>query len=61
MTDKPDATTLHRQMHCVHAFIKVRNETRCVHCGVSESDWEQMKTSTPVPNPWAGLYGSSKT
>ena len=50
----------YRQMHCEHRIIRGPSDTtpRCVHCGISQSDAEQMQ-SVPSFNPygWAPSAG----
>jgi hypothetical protein len=52
-----------RQLQCKHSLIKGAsdNTTRCVWCGVSKADLEQMELATTgwatppqAPFPWMG-------
>lgn len=46
-TEQEKAVIRNRQMLCTHSFIKSQADPtrRCVHCGVSQADWEQMQAT----------------
>ena len=70
MADEVSPVVRLRQMNCIgsrgaedHGWIKgMADKTRhCAHCGVSQSDWEQMQNEMwgGVPVNFAGSSGPS--
>lgn len=49
MSDEVDPVTRARQLACKHDFIRPHgNVERCVHCGISRAEWEQIEAQQSV-------------